>query len=347
VNWLLHPLVNPGPDVSEALEEEMKRLGPEGARRQLEELAAGAAGQIALVEVPSSEAPRYAPPAGLSALGAPRLFHGRIERDFSVSSFSSLTEGASADLPDYFQGAVAEDSATAAPEGIHAFPAGARPGLCLHEIFERLDFVDDQAVDSVCEQSLKAYSLDPAKWKPVMAACVRRVLQVELEPGLTLNRIPMGERLIEREFHLPAHRLEAETLHRLVGAADAEPLKFAARTGWLKGFIDLVFRHGERFYIIDWKSNRLGPDAGAYTHAHVQAAMAVHHYPLQAQIYTLALHRYLRQRLRVYDYERSFGGVFYLFARGVDPARPDLGIWRHRPERSQIEAFDRWLDGAP
>ncbi|MGS8626421.1 hypothetical protein ACQWB1_24465, partial [Salmonella enterica subsp. enterica serovar Infantis] len=78
------------------------------------------------------------------------------------------------------------------------------------------------------------------------------------------------------------------------------------------GFIDLVFPYEGRYYLLDYKSNRLGEDSAAYTHTAMAAAMQAHRDDLQYQLYTLALHRYLRPRMANYDYERHFGGVIYL-----------------------------------
>ncbi len=88
--------------------------------------------------------------------------------------------------------------------------------------------------------------------------------------------------------------------------------------GMLKGFIDLVFRHEGRYYLLDYKSNWLGEDREAYTRPAMEQAMRAHRYDLQYQLYSLALHRYLRHRLADYDYDRHFGGVIYLFLRGMD-----------------------------
>lgn len=81
----------------------------------------------------------------------------------------------------------------------------------------------------------------------------------------------------------------------------------------LKGFIDLVFRHDGRYYLLDYKSNWLGEDREAYTQQAMIQAMRLHRYDLQYQLYSLALHRYLRHRIADYHYERHFGGVIYLF----------------------------------
>ncbi len=90
--------------------------------------------------------------------------------------------------------------------------------------------------------------------------------------------------------------------------------------GFVKGFIDMIVEHDGRFWIVDWKSNHLGDTAADYAAAPLEAAMASHAYHLQALLYTVALHRYLKTRVRDYSYDTHIGGYLYLFVRGVRPA---------------------------
>ena len=112
----------------------------------------------------------------------------------------------------------------------------------------------------------------------------------------------------------------------------------------LKGFIDLVFRRDGRYYLLDYKSNWLGDSAQAYTPEAMARAMQAHRYDLQYQLYSLALHRYLRHRLADYDYDRHFGGVIYLFLRGVD-GDGGQGIFSTRPARALVEGLDALFAG--
>ena len=108
----------------------------------------------------------------------------------------------------------------------------------------------------------------------------------------------------------------------------------------LNGFIFVVFRLQGRYYLLDYKSNWLGEDSSAYTQQAMDSAMQAHRYDLQYQLYTLALHRYLRHRITDYDYERHFGGVIYLFLRGVDSEEPQQGIYATRPDGELIAMMD-------
>ncbi|MEO5718753.1 MAG: hypothetical protein ABIR29_09305, partial [Chthoniobacterales bacterium] len=107
--------------------------------------------------------------------------------------------------------------------------------------------------------------------------------------------------------------------------------------GFMNGFIDLTFEHGGRFYFADWKSNWLGPDPRAYGARALAAEMERHFYTLQLCLYSVALHRYLGVRKPGYDFERHFGGGFYIFLRGLDPAQPKQGIYFQRLSRGFVE----------
>jgi exodeoxyribonuclease V beta subunit len=122
-----------------------------------------------------------------------------------------------------------------------------------------------------------------------------------------------------------------------------ENLRFEPRQGFMTGFMDLVVRHQGRFYLLDWKSNWLGPAPGHYTRGALDEAMAGSHYFLQYHLYCLALNRHLELRLPGYDYARHFGGVRYVFLRGVDPASPGQGVHSDTPDPRFLAALDKAL----
>jgi exodeoxyribonuclease V beta subunit len=114
----------------------------------------------------------------------------------------------------------------------------------------------------------------------------------------------------------------------------------------MKGFMDMVFRFEDRYYLVDWKSNFLGASVEDYSPENLTKAMEENFYTLQYTFYTLALNQYLRLRAQGYDYDRHFGGVFYVFLRGVDPGKgPEFGVYRDKPRRSLIEALSEELIG--
>ncbi|HCD7426882.1 MULTISPECIES: exodeoxyribonuclease V subunit beta [Citrobacter freundii complex] len=233
----------------------------------------------------------------------------------------------------------------------HQFPRGASPGTFLHSLFEDLDFT--QPVDPHWVEEKLALGGYDAHWTPVLTAWLDAILQAPLnETGVSLSQLSAREKQVEMEFYLPISQpLMASRLDALIRkydplSAGCSALDFMQVRGMLKGFIDLVFRHQGRYYLLDYKSNWLGEDSAAYTQQAMASAMQAHRYDLQYQLYTLALHRYLRHRIADYDYERHFGGVIYLFLRGVDGEDPQQGIYATRPDGELIALMDEMFAGA-
>lgn len=163
------------------------------------------------------------------------------------------------------------------------------------------------------------------------------------DEALRLGNLDRASALPELEFYFPTERLEPSQLNEFADAG----LNFEARSGILKGFIDLVFEHGGRFHIADWKSNWLGPDAESYDQTAMENAMRHHHYNLQAHLYAFALHRHLKHRLKDYAIEKHLGEVFYLFVRGINPDRPGMGVLRATPTHAAIQKLERIFGGMP
>jgi exodeoxyribonuclease V beta subunit len=135
-------------------------------------------------------------------------------------------------------------------------------------------------------------------------------------------------------------------------ASELETLGFPALEGFLKGYIDLVFEHQGCWYVVDYKTNHLGEEIAAYAADRLPAAMAHGHYYLQYHLYSLALHRLLASRLAGYDYDTHFGGVLYLFVKGMTPETgARSGVFFEKPPRRRIEALSellqRPLEGNP
>lgn len=227
----------------------------------------------------------------------------------------------------------------------HQFPRGASPGTFLHSLFEELDFTQPVSTEWVLKM-LQSGGFDE-KWQPVLTDWITAILQAPLtQQGISLSQLTAKDKQVEMEFYLPiASPLKADALDALIREYDplssgCPPLNFRQVQGMLKGFIDLVFRHEGRYYLLDYKSNWLGDSSDAYTQDAMAAAMQQHRYDLQYQLYTLALHRYLRHRIADYRYEDHFGGVIYLFLRGVDATDPNSGIFSTRPDAALIEKMD-------
>jgi exodeoxyribonuclease V beta subunit len=298
-----------------------------------------------------------------------RSFSAEIPKDWKISSFSSLSSEyrLDADTPDYdvtfspqpSPEEAAEESRVHPASGIFAFPKGARAGTCLHDILEHLDFAQagGNGVRSLIANKLSGYGFEE-KWVDAVEEMVEKLVSAPFDPGdpdLTLERITAGDRMNELEFIFPLKKAAPHVLQRLFAAhggpelddqvpEDLGRLRFSPVRGFLKGFMDMVFHWNGRYYLVDWKSNFLGNTVEDYGPGGLREAMREGRYTLQYHLYTLALDRYLRARLPQYRYENVFGGAFYVFLRGVDPARgPDFGIFRDLPSPDLIHAMRETL----
>jgi exodeoxyribonuclease V beta subunit len=181
------------------------------------------------------------------------------------------------------------------------------------------------------------------------------VISADLGYGFSLSEI--GNALPEMEFHYPLKEVSSHGLNDLYRKwghtlpesfpARMDGLRFSPRQGFMLGFIDLVFRHQGKWYLLDWKSNHLGNDFNHYSQDHLTKAMAEHMYFFQSHIYTVALDGYLQMRLpQTYAYERDFGGIIYVFLRGVNAKLgPAYGIYREKPEPGFVRELSDYLIG--
>ena len=163
--------------------------------------------------------------------------------------------------------------------------------------------------------------------------------------AINLKALSAGSFWPEMGFTLPVEHLASVWLDQKISQSvwpDRPRAALQPRTleGLLTGFMDLVLQHEGRYYVLDYKSNRL-PD---YASATLTAAMLDHRYDVQAVLYVLALHRLLKSRLPDYDFAQHMGGALYWFVRGVD--QPGTGMLAVNPPRALIEALDAALSNA-
>ncbi len=360
-NTALHWLLHRPPDLDPEDPELTRKLGDHGEQltsdalwqdvQGLAERANRSARTLAIRRIDGEpiRISRYEPAAGAAPPLEPRLLRHSLPAGWSVSSFSRLAAGHDLDRPerdDPDRPDPTSEPATPDPD----LPRGPRFGTCLHQILERLDFTlaDPAAVEALCREQLAAHGLPVENTSATVAGLLQRLVRTPLEPGrpsLRLDRVPMAGRVNELEFHYPVRAFAASQLAQLLGLdgpVDGRPpirvgdLHFDLEGGFLQGFIDLVFHFESRFYLVDWKSNYLGPRPENYTAGRLREAMVEHHYALQYHLYTVALHRWLSLRLPDYRYADHFGGVCYVFLRGIDPDRPQLGVYRDRPAEARI-----------
>jgi len=259
---------------------------------------------------------------------------------------------------------------------LEAAPVGVQFGTFVHAVLEATDFAAPDLDAELAERvagALSRRALDLGEPDRVVDG-LRAAIETPLGPvvgGLRLRDVARADRLDELEFELPLAGGDAPTgrltLHAIASALRSglpagDPMAaYAARLedpalrsqvrGFLTGSIDLVIRlDGPRFAIVDYKTNWLGPAGEPLTLAHYRpealaAEMSRAHYALQALLYTVALHRYLRWRMPGYEPGRHLAGVLYLFLRGM-AGDPDAGVFAWRPPAALVESLSDVLDGS-
>lgn len=228
------------------------------------------------------------------------------------------------------------------------YPAGARIGNFLHALLQYIDptrLLPLQLKRIVPSLSLR-HGLDPEQDLDKLGGWLDNILHTPLDnANLTLAGLQPAQTLHELEFSLSSSKVNCKALNILLQKqteTEHPALKFDTFQGMLTGFIDLVFEYQDQYYIADYKSNLLGRCLGDYTTKKLRQEIDARRYDLQYLIYTLALHRHLRQRIQNYDYQRDFGGVYYLFLRAMRPqSSVQHGVYFDRPDIALIDQLDR------
>ena len=258
--------------------------------------------------------------ASVTATLKSRPFTGKISRVAMTASFSGLNTAAM-EFDEGDSDTSSSPSALIAPEhddsdlSIFTFDRGRRTGDFFHDVLEHLDFQNLEDLSEIIEAKLRTYGFSQTLHRPAINQILRQLMEVKLEPGMRLRDIPKHERLAEVEFCYPLAHLTPARLAKALGkcatlAGDVRTrmgnLRFDPVEGFMRGFIDLLVRFKDRYYLIDWKSNWLGSQPADYGPEGMQRIMLEHNYFLQYHLYTLAVDLFLEKRLPGYDYQDSF-----------------------------------------
>ncbi len=328
----------------------------------------------------------YAPPPGAASTLRRAVFGRALDTRWRRTSYTALTSAAHGSGPalgsepevtakDDETDAVVDVAqavpAEAAPSLWDALPGGPSFGTLVHEVLEQVDPADDAALAECV--AARAARWSPDLDVPLLVSALDAAMTTPLGPlaeGRTLRQVGARNRLPELEFELPLSGGDqprgAEVLlsslvplwreHVPSGLLSGYPdalagLDPAPLRGYLTGSIDAVLRIGSRYVVVDYKTNRLGVRGRPlttwdYRPEALESAMVDAHYPLQALLYDVALHRYLRWRLPGYDSEAHLGGALYLFLRGMTASHSTSGVFAWRPPAALVTATSDLLAGA-
>ena len=219
---------------------------------------------------------------------------------------------------------------------------GSRSGDMMHKILEAIDFTNPGGWPTIVERVVNRFQpRHPDDFQANLLRWLGHITSVPVIPGeaFTLSQLDWSSRKVELEFNFSLNAFHTHQLEKM--AAESAPLRLKPMRmeGLMNGFIDLIFRRGDRYYILDWKTNYLGGTIGDYGVGGLRTAMEENNYHLQYHIYTVALLRYLELRLPDFDYAKNFGGVIYLFLRGIRQGS-ETGIFHTRPEENLVRRMD-------
>lgn len=289
---------------------------------------------------------------------AARNFSRRFNRSWQMSSYSSLVHLSAShalhqlpETPDDKAQEVGNESsemvATISIAVENELPKGAHFGNVLHEILELQSFAEiaqGNFDDALRERLCQRYGLElenPIQFEQLLQRVVTTPLAID-DSSFTLANMAPAKVLKEMPFYLSMERVNTGQINRLLAEdAAVSHLHEIDLEGYLTGFIDLIFEHKGRFYLLDYKSNYLN----SYVTADLEKAMRGHNYGLQYWIYSVVLHRYLKRRVSNYRYAEHFGGVLYLFVRGMEPQIPASGIYNACPDESLLMELNRIMGG--
>lgn len=354
-------------------------LSPDALPKALDALVEGS--DIHLGTPPEPTADRVTPVAESSALGHARTPTRPAKEHWWIASYSALrlsgtltapvlpplepttAQEATAfevlDEPQELSQELSQERSQPEAYHLHKFPRGPGPGTFLHGL---LEWAGKQGFDAAANDR---EALNDMLWRRVqlrgwqawqepLAGWLSALLTTPLPlaaptpQSVALNELESYQ--VELEFWFAAKRVNTQAIDALVSkhllpgierpALDADTLN-----GMLKGFIDLAFEHQGRFYVLDWKSNYLGPNDSAYEPEALRHALLAKRYDLQAALYLLAMHRLLKARLPDYDPHQHLGGSMTVFLRGS--RSPGRGVVGEPAPVELIEALNSLFAGEP
>ena len=295
-------------------------------------------------------------------------FHGRIERDWWLSSFSALSKNlrhGGVSIPDRDHQFNTNLSMVDQQEQIvisnylrFTLAKGAHTGNLLHDILEHTDFKQTDWQTSMKWPLVKYGELTLGFTQDDLEVWLVQVLHSKLtEANCTLADLPLDKTLRESEFYFPmvsassgqlakmltAHRTSVRCALNIPSSPPVVRLpSYQSLKGMMHGFIDLVFEHQGQYFVCDYKSSHLGDQFEHYHQENLLHHIENNYYDLQYLIYCLALHRHLKHALDDYNPEVHFGGIYYFYLRGMtdDKKYRGAGIYYRKITSAELEQLD-------
>ncbi len=306
-----------------------------------------------LVSTEATALAKHAAPSPPLALTVRRLSRS-LQDHWQISSYTALSTLSMADdpqLPTDKSGErdLAGDGLAHEDHTPSWLPRGKASGNLVHELLEKLPF-SELANNAIPAENYLQYGrryglthIDPQAMGDLLQTVVTTSLS-DSDPSFCLKNLPASACAKELPFYLSLPALATSQINAVLsGIPTVQALVNKSLQGFLTGFIDLVCCHQGYYYAVDYKTHCL-PD---YAQSSLTEAMHQHNYGLQYWLYAVVLHRYLQNRLPGYHYQRHFGGIRYLFVRGMRRDTAASGVFCDRPDQPRLEALAQIFSASP
>ncbi len=267
-----------------------------------------------------------------------RTLTRELHSHWQMSSYTALSALSIQDVPELPLDKANEPDEIKTVSTEESLPKGMHTGNVLHELLEKISFQNlaekldiSQQRDSICRK----YNLS-IEQPEIIDNLLQTVVNTPLSEDTEFKLANINDKhcIKEMPFYLSMKEIDISQINNILADCPTfQPLNSRRMAGFLTGFIDLICQYQGRFYLMDYKSNSLDD----YHPESLTQAMKEHNYGLQYWIYSLVLHQYLQQRLPDYDYPQHFGGVKYLFLRGMHSDQPESGVYSTRPEYQTLQ----------
>lgn len=268
--------------------------------------------------------------------------------DWTMSSYTALAALSMESMPEMpLDKAQEADEKPAEDEAVLALPKGSHTGNVIHNLLEFNSFknlsLPEYDISVQRDKTCARFGLkleQPEIIDQLLQAMVSTPLSAEDE-NFCLKNLNAWQCMKEMPFYLPVHVLKVERINSVLHDCPTfAPLSAKQMSGYLTGFMDLVCEYQGRYYVMDYKTNYLEN----YQPEQLTAAMREHNYGLQYWLYSVVLHLYLQNRLPDYSYDEHFGGVRYLFVRGMQADVAMSGVYADKPDLERLNTLVKVFD---
>ena len=228
---------------------------------------------------------------------------------------------------------------------------GAETGNLVHLLFEKISFSNREYWNDSVAKIILANRAKDEELIPNYLLLLSNVLDATIIAGdssFQLSQINSQQKIHELEFYFPLANLNMDEITGFFtdNGVTIFLRNMSAIRGMMQGFVDLLFYHDDKYYILDWKTTYLGSNLDDYNQASVSEAMEEHNYHLQYMIYCVAVSKYLASRKTDFDYDKDFGGVIYGFVRGMRCGQQS-GIFFKKPDKAFVHGLAEKLNNLP